>query len=275
MSSNNSNNSNNIISNNVPDDLDIVDGALSGLKKQYDELVTEIRTKHDEQQKIYQDMAQTDYEGEEYEQDRINHLIEANVANLKQQRDNIWKYLSQRYNQNTQLSYRNLKTLKNNEQQLKTNQQRKDELTQKLEDITSKNATQKKLIQHNLYKHKTVYNKTYVQFVVTVALVLCIILLYLTNVNVITTQVGFGAVAVIGLIAVLYYVYRMYIYRMNRDKYYWHKIYFSRVDPTVEVNDNNTSSESPVDYTKLDKDAKTAFAKYKTSCQSSDVQTIN
>lgn len=115
------NNSNKSISNNVPDDLDVVDGALAGLKQQYDELVKTIKIKYDEQQKIFQQMASTDYQGKDYNEDRINHLINENVNNLKQQRDDIWKYLTTIYNKNTQQTYRNLKNIKNNQKYIEVN----------------------------------------------------------------------------------------------------------------------------------------------------------
>jgi len=275
MSSNNGQN------NASKNDLDVVDGALTELKKQYDSLVDEIKTKHDEQQKLFLDMAEKEYDGDDYEKDRINQLIDTNVANLKQQRDNIWKYLSQKYNQHTQQTYSNFKTLKSNETQINSNQARKLTLKQSLDDLTSKNETQKKLIQNNLYQHKTMYNKTYIQFIITIALITCIIILYLTSIDIVDDMVGYGAVSVIGLITVLYYIYRMYIYRMNRDKQYWHKIYFRRVDDSNDVPVNNVPKEDSIDYGKLDADAKTAFSQYKNSsqrtnsCQSSNVSIVN
>lgn len=256
-------------------DFEFADGALTELKNQYDTLVKEIKTKHNEQQKIFQDMAKSEYDGSDYEQDRINHLIETNVSNLKQQRDNIWKYLSQKYNKHTQQTYTNFKRIKNNEKQLVSNSKRKEVLKKELEDVTSKNETQKKLIQHNLYQHKTLYNKTYIQFVITVGLIISIILLYLTSIDTIDSQIGYGAVGIIGLIVVLYYIYRMYIYRVNRDKFYWHKIYFRRMDTPKEVKDEEDDIKPvKIDYNELDKKAKTAFSQYKSTCQSSNVSTL-
>ena len=258
-----------------PTDGEIVDEALAGLKKQYDELVTDIKAKYEEQQKIFQEMASSEYEGENYEQDRINHLIEANVNNLKQQRDKIWKYLTKTYKQNTQQTYRNFRSLKNNEKQIVFNKKKKDELINKVGDIKSENNTQKKLILHNIYKHKEVYNKSFIQFIIMMGLVLCIVLMYLTTNGHISPFIGWGAVAVIGLITVLYYIYRIYIYRMNRDKFHWHKIYFKRIDPNEKGNNNEEVEETPIDYNQLDADAKKLLQDYKNNCKSTDVATLD
>lgn len=261
----------------APSDAEVVDGALAELKKQYDDLAADIKQKYEEQQKVFQEMASTDYEGENYEQDRINHLIEADVANLKQQRDKIWKYLTTVYNQNTQQTYRNFRSLKNNEKQIASNKKRKAELMNKVGDIKSENNTQKKLILHNNYKSKEVYNKSYVQLIIMIGLLTCIILLYLTTNGYISPMIGWGGVAFIGIITVLYYIYRIYIYRMNRDRFHWHKIYFKRIDPEQEKKngDEENNDTSDVDYKKLDEDAKKLLAEYKQSCDSTNVATLN
>lgn len=265
------NNSNKSISNNVPDDLDVVDGALAGLKQQYDELVKTIKIKYDEQQKIFQQMASTDYQGKDYNEDRINHLINENVNNLKQQRDDIWKYLTTIYNKNTQQTYRNLKNIKNNQKYIEENKIKKEELKTKFGDLKNENNANKKLILHNMYHHKEIYNKTYVQFIMMLALVTCIIIMYLTANNIINSGVGYGSVIMIAIIAIFYTVYRIYIYRMNRDKFQWHKTQYERIDPVQENNSSNSSNSGTIDgidYEVLDKQAKLEFSKEKESCPS-------
>lgn len=264
MSTNNNDNANA-----VPNDLDVVDGALSDLKNQYNNLVEDIKKKHEEQQNIFKKIASSDYNGEDYDTNRINHLIEANVQNLKEQRDNIWKYLTNVYNKNTQQTYHNFRTLKRNEKQINMNDKRKIELANKLDDIKSENNTQQKLIQHNLYKHKEVYNKSYVQFVIMIALIICILIIYATANGMIDSTIGWGSVAVIGVITVLYYIYRMYIYRMNRDKFYWHKIYFKKIDESqLPSETDNSNNNEELDYAKLDESAKKLFSSQKETCKS-------
>lgn len=65
----------------------------------------------------------------------------------------------------------------------------------------------------------------------------------------------------------------MYMYRMNRDQHYWHKVYFKKVDPTKPSDSDNVLDQ--VDYDKLDKEAKKLFSEYQDSCKSQDVVTIN
>jgi hypothetical protein len=257
---------NNVNANTVPDELDVVDGALSELKNQYNSLVEDIKKKHEEQQNIFKQIASSDYTGEDYDKNIINHLIEANVQNLKEQRDNIWKYLTNVYNKNTQQTYRNFRTLKRNEKQITMNSKRKTELINKLGDLKSENNTQQKLIQHNLYKHKEVHNKSYVQFVIMIALIVCIVMIYVTGNGMIDPTIGWGSIAVISTITILYYIYRMYIYRMNRDKFYWHKIYFKRMDETQIPSEEEKGNNEELDYSKLDESAKKLFADYKEKC---------
>jgi hypothetical protein len=273
----NNNTLNNNTSNNAlaPNDAEVVDGALAELKKQYDDLAADIKQKYEEQQTIFKEMASTEYEGENYDQDRINHLIEADVANLKEQRDKIWKYLTTVYDQNTQQTYRNFRSLKNNEKQIVNNKKKKTELIGRVGDIKSENNTQKKLILHNNYKSKEVYNKSYVQLIIMVGLLTCIILLYLTTNGHISPMIGWGAVAFIGLITVLYYIYRIYIYRMNRDRFQWHKIYFRRIDPNQEAKNDENNDTSEMDYKKLDEDAKKLLSEYKQTCKSTNLNTLN
>jgi hypothetical protein len=265
---NNSNNTNglNNASNNTTNDLEAVDGALAELKSQYDDLVKTIQTKYDEQQQIFQKMASSDYQGDDYNADRINHLIEENVNNLKQQRDNIWKYLTNVYNKNTQQTYRNLKSMKSNEKHIEINKQKKEELKNKLIDLQGDNNRQKKLIKYNMYHHKTVYNKFYGQFILMIALVFCVGMMYLTEHNYVSSMVGYGSIIIVAIIAILYNIYLIYIHRMNRDKFQWHKTTYSRIDPSQETNDNNVDNEGDVNYAELDKQAKTEFAKHKQSC---------
>jgi hypothetical protein len=259
---------NNVNANTGPNDLDVVDGALSELKNQYNNLVEDIKKKHEEQQNIFKKIASSDYDGENYNTDRINHLIEANVQNLKEQRDNIWKYLTNVYNKNTQQTYRNFKTLKRNEKQINMNSKRKTELINQLGDIKSENNTQQKLIQHNLYKHKEVHNKSYVQFVIMVGLISCIVMIYAITNGMMNPTIGWGSVVMIGAITVLYYVYRMYIYRMNRDKFYWHKIYFKKMDQLQLPSNTEKINNEEIDYTKLDENAKKLFSGQKETCKS-------
>jgi hypothetical protein len=263
MSTNNNDNANT-----VPNNLDVVDGALSELKNQYNNLVEDIKKKHEEQQNIFKEIASSDYDGEDYNKNRINHLIEANVQNLKEQRDNIWKYLTNVYNKNTQQTYRNFRTLKRNEKQINMNGKRKNELSNKLGDLKSENNTQQKLIQHNLYKHKEVHNKSYIQFVIMIALIICILMIYATTNDMVDSTIGWGTVAVIGVITVLYYVYRMYIYRMNRDKFHWHKIYFNKIDESqLSLKDDNNDNNEELDYAKLDESAKKLFKSENKTCK--------
>lgn len=253
--------------NNATNDLDAANGALTDLKKEYDQLAEDIKIKYEEQQTIFQNMASDQYDGKDYDADRINHLIQTNVNNLKQQRDNIWKYLTTVYNKNTQQTYRNLKNIKNNEKQILNFKKRKEKLRKDVLDLKSENNTKKKQIQYSLYRHKTIYNKTYAQFILMIALITCIVIMYLTERGNISPMVGWGSVIVIASIAVIYYLYRIYVYRMNRDKFSWHKTQYKRIDPELEPNENNNDNDT-LDRSDLDLKAQLAFSGYNTTCNS-------
>ena len=254
-------------SNNLPDDLDIADGALTELKSQYNSLVEDIKNKHREQQKLFQDMAGKKYDGEDYEQDRINHLIEANVSKLREQRDKIWKYLSGKYNQNTQQVFRNLKSIKNNEMIIKEKFEEQEELSRQVSDLTKQNSTKQKIIQNNMYKHKEVHNKAYVQLLIMFTLIIDIIVLNLFQNGKLSQYAMLLIVGVSGIIILFYSVYRLYIHRMNRDLQYWHKTYFEKIENDTPIVEEEEKVVQSVDYEKLDKDAKTLFSQYKDSCQ--------
>ena len=246
-----------------------VDGALTELKQQYETLIEDIKKKHQEQQKIFEEIAKKNYDGDDYQQDRINHLIEENVVSLKKQRDKIWQYLSNQYNQNTRDTYQNLRNLKKNQHQIDFNKKRKEELIHKVKDTTQENNTQKKLISHNKYQKQKIGEDLYIQFIITISLIICIIILYLSSIEIISDVVGYGVVGVIVLITVCYYIYRVYYHRMNKDKVHWHKIYYNRIqNPTEEELLDEERDE--LDYDKLDADAKKLFSKYKSKCANVD-----
>ena len=128
-------------------------------------------------------------------------------------------------------------------------------------------------VQHNQYQHKTLYNKTYVQFVILIGLVLSIIILYFTSAGVIEQTVGYGSVFMIGFIVIIYYIYRIYIHRMNRDKFHWHKTQYERIETsnnTNQVVDDNSDKISDnsdkLNYNDLDRKANKEFKKYKSTC---------
>lgn len=267
MSSNNTNIRN---SDGVPDDLDIADSALTELKAQYNSLVEDIKTKHNEQQKLFSDMAVKKYDGEDYEQDKINHLIEANVSKLKEQRDKIWKYLSNKYNQNTKKIYRNLRTIKNNEIIIKEKQNAKEALAKQANDLTKQNSTQQRIIQNNIYQHKDINNKANVQFVIMIILAIDILVLYLSHAEYISQFFALLYVGLSGLFILLYFGYRIYVVRMNKDLHSWDKLYFNKIDSDIQATDKNTvntDTTEKIDYAKLDKDAKSMFTQYKDSCK--------
>jgi hypothetical protein len=232
------------------------------LINQYKGLDSEIKKYFDNRQNDFLNKSKSEYSNQDsYIKDRGEFLVNNKIDDLETHRRDVWEYLTNEFNKNTNDKYLNAQMMSQHKKDMSRQRKNLKELTDKYNDLKDKNTTNNRQREIVLYEYNRRKDLLKIMKIISFALSICIILIVLTNeyLPYETVYVVLG----IFILLILYIIYYIYFKNPGRSRRQWDKYYFTQPDQDVKVE----SAPNPVDFDNFDKKLDKDFDKYLDSCK--------
>lgn len=188
--------------------------------KEYENLSKEIQDTINSQDEMYREIQGVTVEGNQ------KYKLEGRIEDLKERRNNIFKFLQDKYNQNTTLRKKYFEELVENKKVLENQENEIESLQKKIKSIKQTKDTNTRQV--NIEKYERNKNDYYynLYIMIVVVLVLLVVILHMIVARLISKGIGMNIVMGILLLSLVYIVYYVYFNNYNRDEFHWDKLYF-------------------------------------------------
>ena len=238
------------------------------LIKQYSGLDSELKKYFDCRQTDFLSKSQSTYTvPESYSKDRGEFLVNNKIDDLETHRRDVWEYLTNEFNKNTNDKYLNAQMMSQHKKDMVRQRKNLKELTDKYNDLKDKNTTNNRQREIVLYEYNRRKDLLKIMKIISFALSICIILIVLTNeyLPYETVYVVLG----IFILLILYIIYYIYFKNPGRSRRQWDKYYFTQPEEIIKVD----TIPDDFNYDNLDKKLDKDFDKYLDSCKSTPKMT--
>jgi hypothetical protein len=233
---------------------------------QYEGLSDDLKDYFDQRQQDFLNQSKNNYENaDNYTTDRNRFILNNKIESLGNRRKEVWDYLVNEFNNNTNDKFLNAKMMSQNKKDMTYQKKTLDDLQEKYNNSKDKNSTYGRQREIALYDYNYRLNQLFLMKVIGSILILCLILSILIRKEMLPSQVSYGVLTLFGLL-VIYTIYYVYLKVPNRSRRQWDKYYFKQ--PDLEAKSNSSKIDPDFDYDKFDKKIDGEFAKYLDTCKS-------
>ena len=233
------------------------------LINQYKGLNSEIKKYFDDRQNDFLNKSKTEYSNQDsYTKDRGEFLVNNKIDDLETHRRDVWEYLTNEFNKNTNDKYLNDQMMSQHKKDMARQRKNLKELTDKYNDLKDKNTTNNRQREIVLYEYNRRKDLLKIMKIISFALSICIILVLLTN-EYLPYETVYLVLGIFVLL-ILYIIYYIYLKNPGRSRRQWDKYYFTQPDQDIKVE----SAPNPDDFDNFDKKLDKDFDKYLDSCKS-------
>jgi hypothetical protein len=226
------------------------------LKSQYTGLSDDLKKYFDSRLKEFLEKSKGTYsDPSNYYKDRGEFLVDQQISNLENYRNQIWGYLKSEFNTNTSEKYLNAKTINQNQREIARRKKDFEELDKKYNQFKSKKNIHNREKEIAIYELHRRNDQLYIMKIIAVVLLLCLLITFIIYMDALPYFTIFVVFTIFGIL-ILYIIYYMYFTNPGRSKRYWDKKYFLK--PSQET--KKTSEE--IDYVSVDKKLDDEFNKY-------------
>lgn len=190
----------------------------------FDAMTANIRKTIDDQNNMYNTLKSAS--NSSFTNERKTYNINQGVNDAKSQRDEIWRFLQDKYTENTNLRKYLFEKDLANKRELEAHEKELKYLTKKVEESNTQYDTSTRNIQNEMYnRNRYLYMYHLYKLLILVQFIIIIIILTryyeaIPNIAAIIT------VLTILLITVLYIIYYVYFNNNNRNAFEWNKFYY-------------------------------------------------
>jgi hypothetical protein len=232
------------------------------LKAEYDGLSNDLKKYFDTKQATFYDKSKSAHSSpDNYQQDRGEFLINQQIENINTYRSDVWNYLTEEFNKNTNEKYLNAKTHLQNQKDLARKKADLDKLIKKMNTFKSENNTNNRQKEIVLYEYNRRNDQYFILKIISLVLLVCIIITILINRFIPFDFVYFVLLIFMGLI--VYIIYYLYIKNLGRSKRYWDKYEF--VKPAQDFDTVQSLSNTQIE--SVDKSIDKNLDKYLDECR--------
>jgi exonuclease VII large subunit len=152
------------------------------LKSQYTGLSEDLKKYFDTKQDDFLKKAKSSHsQPDTYYKDRGEFLIDQQIENIDNYRNQIWDYLTTEYNNNTREKYLNSKSHTQNMKEIQRKKKELADLTDKYNNFKSKNTTNNRQREIVLYEYYRRNDQLFIMKVISVTLLVCLIITIMIN----------------------------------------------------------------------------------------------
>lgn len=237
----------------------------SELMIQYDGLSTDLKKYFDQRQQDFLNQSKNNYDDpNNYYTDRNKFILNNKIESLEQRRKEVWDYLINEFNTNTDDKYLNAKMMSQNKKDMTYQREKLNDLQEKYNSTQDKNSTYGRQREIALYDYNYRLSQIYIMKVIGVVLIICLILSFLIKKEIIPSIVSYVVLVLFGVL-VFYTIYHVYLKIPNRSRRQWDKYYFKQ--PALEFKNYSSKIDPNFDYDKFDKKVDGDFDKYLDTCK--------
>ncbi len=239
------------------------------LKLQYQGLTDELKKYFDSRLNSFLTKEKGSYPNSaNYYKDRGDFLINQKIEDIDTHRSNIWNYLTSEFNQNTKDKYLNSLALSQNKRDVLRQQKNYEDLTKKYDENNNKSNVGKRQREIVQYEYNRRNDLLFIMKVIFFALVICVIITALVNLNAIQYEAIY-IVLLVFILLIVYIIYYIYFKEPGRSKRYWDKFDFpSPEQPSFKSSSHKNGGKPDGNLDKLNKKLDDEFKKYlEASCK--------
>ena len=218
--------------------------ATSSLSPQdtedYTKLVNEIKSTIDRSDALFKTIQESNYPNAgQYRSDLANYKINSQITDLTKTRNEIWTYLTKKYNENTELRKFYFNEIRKADEYISVLTKQYDDAQNEIKDkLTASSTAYEKLKQQKYYYNRNVFY-SYVYKLLLFVQFIILMLASLAILDMIPFST-FLVVTVIILIATLGYVgYYIFFVNVRRNKHDWNKFEFDSNEKSSGSSKNN------------------------------------
>jgi hypothetical protein len=194
---------------------------------------------------------------------RKTYNITQGVSDVKTQRDEIWNFLQDKYNENTNLRKYLFEKELANKVELESHSKELDYLKKKVSEIDTTYDTTKRNIQNEMYNHSRYIYMFHLYKLLILIQFLIIIILAINLYGMLSSTITMIIIAVILFLSILYIIYYIYYNNYNRNSFEWDKFYYGEPVAPPDSNCSKTSvSAEEQDLQHLAANADAILSKY-------------
>ena len=214
------------------------------LKSQYDGLSADIKKYFDTKDTNFRTRSKSGYNPpSNYNNDRGEFLINQQIDNIDTYRTQIWNYLTNEFNKNTQEKYLNAKMQNQHKKDIEKKKKELANLLKKYKQFNELNSTNNRQREIVLYEYNRRNDQLFIMKVITVTLLVCLIITGLIN-YVLPYEFIYLVLAIfVGLI--IYVIYYMYFKNIGRSKRNWNKYVFKK--PAIDFDKVQSLTETQIE----------------------------
>ncbi len=224
------------------------------LKSQYDGLSADIKKYFDTKEASFLNKSKSKYSpSTSYNNDRGEFLINQQIDNLDTYRTEVWNYLTNEFNKNTQEKYLNAKLQTQNKKDLEKKQKELNDLIKKQKNFSSLTSTNNRQREIVLYEYNRRNDQLFIMKIIAVVLLVCLII----NILILNELIPYEfiyLILVIFLGLIIYVIYYMYFKDLGRSKRHYDKYVFAK--PVIDFDQVQSLTETQIEDVdkKMDKD---------------------
>jgi hypothetical protein len=190
----------------------------------FDAMTANIRKTIDDQNDMYNTLKSAS--NSSFASERKTYNINQGVNDAKSQRDEIWRFLQDKYNENTNLRKYLFEKDLANKRELESHEKELNYLKKNVADSNTQYDTSTRNIQNEMYnRNRYIYMFHLYKLLILVQFIIIIIILT-RYYEAIPNIVSIIAVLAILFITVLYIIYYVYFNNNNRNSFDWNKFYY-------------------------------------------------
>jgi cation transport ATPase len=220
-------------------------------KLEYQKLTDTIKNTIKKQDELYRNLQSES--SATFITDSNKYKLDSAVGNLADQRNKIWNYLQNKYEENTKLRKYYFDKTSKNKKTLDTQKKEIAFLENKLEIAGTDAETAQRNVKREIYEQKKYEYYIYLYRIILASLFAILITNALVMINMIDIWIGYIVSLCIVVVMLLYVVYYVYFNNINRDKFDWDKFLFPNISDNNAGNCIPYVSEEDKEIEKLDK----------------------
>jgi len=193
--------------------------ASNAQQAAYDQMTANIRKTIDDQNNIYNAIQQAN--DSSFSSNRKTYQIQQGVTDVKSQRDEIWQFLQDKYDENTKLRNFLFQKDLSNKVELDSQTKELDYLRNELNRSQTNFDTSARNIQNEMYNHNRYEYFFKLYHILFTTQIFIIIILLLVYYDIIPQFIGLLLVLGVLFIICLYIVYYVYYNNNNRNSFEW------------------------------------------------------
>jgi hypothetical protein len=190
----------------------------------FDAMTDNIKKTIDDQNSMYNRLKSAS--DSTFTENRKTYNIEQGVSDVKTRREEIWRFLQDKYNENTKLRKYLFEKELANKRELEAHTKELDYLKSELSKTNTQYDTSTRNIQNEMYNQNRYIYMFHLYKLLILVQILLLIIVIICSYGYLSNMISMIIILVILFITVLYIIYYVYFNNNNRNSFDWNKFYY-------------------------------------------------